>query len=338
MSELDQKCIGYLKYYGDLVKDGCLDARKSADALVGFDEVLRYFIAKEAPELRSVDFEFPVRIQKGSWEIVVPDNIETILKVAGTTTLLTVYLGGIAKKAASDGFLETGPVKDVKKIVRGAMTAFRWIVEIAKHCGKLGHNDHQNVSIKEGEVAEIKREGKESLRVPYEYFKLYTEAPPTLLSKAASVIEEGREMEIAVCENETVVSTQITVKEKSIFYKEKETPEEIVLPELIHDEFVELEGVVTRCNEPMNNIGFEYRGHTLTCKPMSGSIVDYKKKLISKNDDHIYTPVKLSGRVARKDIYGEFKEKRPRIIFSNVMPLEFASQKGSLFPDDRNAE
>ena len=40
----DDQYIGYLKYSGHSVNDGCLDARKAANALIGFDESLRFFI------------------------------------------------------------------------------------------------------------------------------------------------------------------------------------------------------------------------------------------------------------------------------------------------------
>jgi hypothetical protein len=43
--------------------------RKSAEALLGFDEMLRYFISKEEPQLSNVPYEIPVNIKKGSWEI-----------------------------------------------------------------------------------------------------------------------------------------------------------------------------------------------------------------------------------------------------------------------------
>jgi hypothetical protein len=35
--------LAFVKYEGELVKDGYMDAKKSADALLGFDEVVRYF-------------------------------------------------------------------------------------------------------------------------------------------------------------------------------------------------------------------------------------------------------------------------------------------------------
>lgn len=36
--------LGFIKYEGKSVQNGYLDARKSAEALIGFDEVIRYFL------------------------------------------------------------------------------------------------------------------------------------------------------------------------------------------------------------------------------------------------------------------------------------------------------
>jgi hypothetical protein len=54
--------LGFLKYEGNLVQEGYLDARTSARALVGFDKALRYLVARQRTELAGVDFEIPVRI------------------------------------------------------------------------------------------------------------------------------------------------------------------------------------------------------------------------------------------------------------------------------------
>lgn len=53
--------LGYIKYEGDSVKEGFLDLRKSAQALSGLDESIRFFVSQENPD---VDYEIPVRIQK----------------------------------------------------------------------------------------------------------------------------------------------------------------------------------------------------------------------------------------------------------------------------------
>lgn len=50
--------VGLLKYPGELVKEGYLDARKEATALIGLDEVLKYFIHQESPRLRMLTLKF----------------------------------------------------------------------------------------------------------------------------------------------------------------------------------------------------------------------------------------------------------------------------------------
>ena len=54
----DEKYLGYLKYSGELVDRGFFDARKSAQALIGFDEAIRFFVGEQTPELKQADFEF----------------------------------------------------------------------------------------------------------------------------------------------------------------------------------------------------------------------------------------------------------------------------------------
>ena len=95
----DEKFIGYLKYSGKSVADGFLDTRKSAEALLGFDEMLRYFLLKEDPSLKDVDFEIPVKIRKGSWEMVIPEIIDKLLSPTG---VLATYAAITAKRAAEE--------------------------------------------------------------------------------------------------------------------------------------------------------------------------------------------------------------------------------------------
>lgn len=49
----DEKYIGYIKYDGELVKDGLMDARRQAKSLLAFDSAVRYFITKQAPDFRN---------------------------------------------------------------------------------------------------------------------------------------------------------------------------------------------------------------------------------------------------------------------------------------------
>ena len=69
---MDEEYIGYLKYEGTLVKEGLLDARKADQALLGFDEAIRFYVGQQSPLLRDQDFEIPVRFRKGSWEPLIP--------------------------------------------------------------------------------------------------------------------------------------------------------------------------------------------------------------------------------------------------------------------------
>ena len=85
----------------------------------------------------------------------------------------------------------------------------------------------------------------------------------------------------------------------------KEEDEDIVLPELKHGDYVEIEGHITRGNENTNTLGFLYLDHILTCKPREGSITKYKTNLFSN--------VLIKGFVNRLDKDGLFKEKKPRI-------------------------
>ncbi|MBU0599755.1 hypothetical protein KJ997_03100 [bacterium] len=115
----EEKYIGYLKYSGKSVEDGLLDTRKSAEALLGFDEVLRYFLLKEDPCLKEIDFEIPVRIKKGTWEAAIPEIINKIFSPTGiAATALTIYACATAKKAAKDGLFDTGAAKDIRTTFR----------------------------------------------------------------------------------------------------------------------------------------------------------------------------------------------------------------------------
>ncbi len=44
---MKEKCVGYIKYEGALVKGGLMDVRKQARVLIAVDYALRYFIAEQ---------------------------------------------------------------------------------------------------------------------------------------------------------------------------------------------------------------------------------------------------------------------------------------------------
>ena len=175
--EKEEQYIGYLKYSGKSVEGGLLDVRKSAEALLGFDEVLRYFLLEEDPSLSEIEFEIPVRIREGSWEALIPETIEAWILTAGGGVALTTYMTTTAKKAANDGFLETGIAKDIKATFKNSIRAVQWVIKIASHVGSLTKKKFQNIKIEQIEqenFLKIPNAKDEYLTVPKKYFDLFS--------------------------------------------------------------------------------------------------------------------------------------------------------------------
>lgn len=324
MSVETEKYIGYLKYSGKSVENGLLDARKSAEALLGFDEVLRYFLLKEDPSLKEYDFDIPVRIRRGSWEMSIPEIIDTLISFKGVVSVATTtYVVASAKKAATDGMFEMGIAKDVKATFKAAIKSAQWMINIASHTGSLVKKKYENMQIKNVDQVEptfeLPSDKGEYLPVPKKYYDQFIECPEKLFSRCACIVEKERVLELGVYENDKILKATISDKEKSIFYSERE---EVLFPELKHGQHVELEGNITRSNEATNTIGFQYQGHILTCNPEHGIIAKFKRQIISKDKKHFFPKVKIVGVIDRKDKNEEFKERKPQIVFSKIIPLE----------------
>lgn len=121
--------IGFIRYEGHSLEDGYFDARKSARALMGLDSALRYFIAQQDDEFAKTDYPIPVRIRKGSWEALIPDNIGVLIggAIAGSLTVAaTRYLMTAADTLAKNDF------KDVttRELFKRAMQAMQWILRV----------------------------------------------------------------------------------------------------------------------------------------------------------------------------------------------------------------
>lgn len=320
----NEEIIAYLKYSGEYVEYGLLDIQKSAEALLGFNEILRYFLLKEAPVLKDVKFEIPVRVKKGSWEVIIPEIAEKVFSPTGLSiTTLGIYLGAAAKKAAEDGFGETGMSKDAKSLLKATVKSAQWVIKIAVHLGTLSKRkfEHSKIDMTKSEI-QIENDSGEYLTVPKKYLDLYLGCPESLFSKNATLVEEGRILEIGVVESGKREGVIVKKEQKTIFSTLTED-EEILFPELIDGEYVELIGEVTRGNEKANSLGFEYMGHVLTCKPKVGNIVAYKDSLFSRQVDHLFsTSLKIGGVIDRTDDKGGFKNKRPIIIFETIELLE----------------
>ena len=307
----DERYLGYIKYDGELVESGLMDARKQAQALIGLDEALRYFISKQIPQLRKLDFEIPVRIKKGSWEALIPDTAAAWAQ-AGLGVVATAYFTKAAQKMAEKDFADFG----ITDVFKKSIDAIKWFARIGMHIGDLSIRKFENSKFRDGgELIGLCNEKGEYLYVPRYIFDMYNGSNPKLLEKIAQNIDSERGLKIGSFEGDTKDEVTIGLDEKSIFCKEEDEDEDdILFPELVHGDTVALEGESTRESKTSNSMGFKYQGHILTSHPESGSIVPYKSILFLK--------CRLYGTVDRRDEKGRIAAKRPKLYFSHIEPLE----------------
>ncbi len=314
--------IGFIRYKGKPVKDGYLDARKSAQALIGFDEALRFFVGKQDSSLSKIDYEIPVRIRKGSWEAIIPHDIASwMLTAAGLA--LTTYFTTAAKKMAENDFENAS----ITSMFKRAIEAMQWIVKIGIHLGTLTKRSFENLKFRDGnKLIGIPNKNGKYLYVPKLYLDFYETLPPNILKKIASVVSDNITLEVGVSsedKKDKVVSLGIC--NKKIFCPDND---DVLFSELQHDDKINLTGFVTRGNENANSIGFQYKDHILTCYPKTGNIVRFKSAL--------FLACKIVGTVTREDKFGDITELRPKIKFTSLKPLpkqQTESQPG-LFDDD----
>ncbi|MFA7381350.1 MAG: hypothetical protein WC150_12905 [Bacteroidia bacterium] len=308
---MNEENIAYISYKGHLVESGYLDARKSAEALTGIDEIIRYFLFQEDPSLQELHIEVPIKIQKGSWEALIPHNIEEWIKTAvglGITTYSTTAL----KKLAENDFKD----KKIKDIFIGAFKGIRWVLKIASHLGSMAIKKIENAKFEgDNTWVTITNEVGESILVPYKYLEIYVSCPDKIFARVTNVIEDGRILAIGLNSSDNEddgKEIQINATQKWIFTS-KDTNNDILFPDLVHDMYIEIEGHVTRGNENSNTIGFEYNKHILTCMPAQGNIINYKPLL--------FTNCIIKGYVDRLGVDGEINEKRPRIRFLDLVEI-----------------
>lgn len=308
--EQEEGQLGYIKYSGELVRDGYLDARKSAQALLGVDEAVRFFVFQQAPELRTIDFEFPVKVKKGSWEIVIGG-------------ILLAYGVKAAQKMAENDFKDIG----LKDIFKKALSAIQWMIRIGKHMGDLTIKKFENVKFKDNNaLIGIRNSQGEFLYVPKEFLEFYASASPVLLKKITEVVEEERSLSVGIYDGNAVIEETVTRRHRQIFTNEVEEQGEVLFPELEHGQTVILEGELTRGNEMSNTVGIGYEGHILTGIPEVGSIVRFKPSLFLR--------CKIYGRVSREDEKGRLDARRPRIIFTRIETLESDDDNHQLFKEN----
>lgn len=311
---MDHDSIGYLSYRGECIQNGIFDARLSATALLGFDNLLRYFIKIENPELKDVDFSFPVKVKEGSWIIEIPDSIGNLILITGTGYFLKDYLKEFAKKAAADGLLETGPAKDAKKIIQKAFQLLKWCIKIRKHVGNKHIEEEIDLN---KDVVRLSADNK-ILEVPIKVYTQYAKLPNGIFNNISEAISDNISLTIAERQEDGSFDKEfITNAEKTYFYTKSDIASEILFPELKDGQYVELAGEITRNNGKTNTIGFEYKGHILTCEPEDNQpLTKYKNQIISKADDRFFSSVTICGLIDRSEGTGT----RPKIRFSKIIP------------------
>lgn len=322
----DEPYLGYFKYVGSLVQEGYLDARKSAEVLIGMDEVLRYFLFQQDKTLQEKEIELPVKIRKGSWEALIPQSLSDWL-ITGGGLALTKYAITAVTEVAKYDFKDKG----TKDVLKEALKSIKWVIKIATHLKSLTIKTFSEAKFiqRDGEhLIGIQNEKGELIYVPNKYLEEYKNCPQKLFEKLAHIIEPERELEIGINESlpldkdEEFKSVTITNSEKYIFYT-KEDIDEILFPELVHGAYVEISGRVTRGNENTNNLGFEYFDHILVCTPLTGNIKDYKALM--------FTNCILKGYVDRTSEEGLINSKKPRIRFNVLEEMANQSNQGNLF-------
>lgn len=316
-----EEYIGYIKYKGDSVSDGMMDARRSAEALLGFDSAMRHFVVQQYSDLKGIDFEMPIRIRKGSWEALIPETIGGMVQ-ASMALAGTAYATKAIQTAAANDFENIG----LKDIFKKSLEAMKWMVKIGKHLGTLTTKEFKNVRFSDnnGLIGIPNGEG-EVLYVPKEYLDLYVTCSPKILEGVASVVDSDKTLFIGTIENGEVDEVVIGNSEKNIFCKPNDDSDDILFPELVHGANVILDGEVTRENKTSNSMGFKYLGHILTSHPESGSIVRFKPLL--------FLNCRLHGVVSRMDENGRVESKRPKLLFSHLEPLDQDVSGGDLFEE-----
>lgn len=318
---MSDQSIGYIKYDGALVKEGILDAKKSAEAFLGIDEVLRYYIKRADPQLAKLDFELPVGVRKGSWEVYIPHDVESFIRAA-----LIIGPGLYAKKAlekmAEHDFDNIG----FGTIIKNSMNTIRWMIKIGKHVADMHQKQFENVEFEEGtDNVGIEGVSGDYIWVPRNALDEFSDSSPKVLYKLSSLIAQGRDLVVGVQQDGHYLEERITTVHKHIFTLEDEDLDAPLFPEFTHGLYVKLDGYVTRGTETTNSIGFRYQGHILNCHPIEGSIVEHKPALFSN--------CTITGLISRQDEHGGQSANKPKILFQTLTPRNSKDSTPPLLPE-----
>ncbi|SFU81339.1 hypothetical protein SAMN05216350_105312 [Polaromonas sp. YR568] len=309
----DYEEVGFLKYSGEGMQNGVIDAGSAGSALVGLDEALRFFNTRQSPDFAILSYDIPVQTRAGSWEALILAGAA----VGGAFAL------GYAKKAgeklAENDFKDIG----IKHALKKSMSALQWLAKLKKHTRRSrGWQIERIEPVGPIDIAVVINSKGEELPVPLEYMKWFHQMPPRLLLKMTSVIRTDRLLTIGSIDGSKVEQVTIVEEDKHLFenVENEEFEEAVLFPELVDGAWAQLIGRLIRGNEASNTVGLEYQGHVINCVPESGSVRQYKLALFLR--------CKVEGRVTRHAKNRFVADRRPTLILSGVTPLEVDGQLG----------
>lgn len=307
--------IGFIKYSGENLAAGIIDAGSAGSALVGLDDSIRFFNMQQSRDFASLQYDVPVQTRAGSWEAVL------LAGAAFGGAFALSYAKKAGEKLAENDFKDVG----LKDALSKSMSALQSLAKLIKHTRRPhGWDIYRVEPTMESDFVIVKNGTGEELRIPMEFYRWYQQMSPRLLAKMTSVIRRDRVLTIGSIHNEKVETVTITESEKKLFdnLEIDEVEEEVLFPELIHGTNVSLEGRLIRGSEASNSVGLEYIGHVINCVPSIGSVRQYKSALFLR--------CRVEGRITRHSKNRFIAERRPTLIVERVIPLETDTQ-GSLF-------
>lgn len=306
--------VGFIKYFGEAVPHGVIDASSAGNALLGLDEALRFFNAQQAPDLASLPYEIPVETRPGSWEAV----LLAAGGIAGTFALS--YAKKAGEKMAENDFKDIG----LKTVLQKSMAAIKNLARLVKHTRMPKNWQIERIEhVSNIDMAVVYNSLGEPIYIPIEQMKWFQQLPPQLLVRLTAVVRKNRTLSIGVVAP-TCPPEEVVIDEYDKTYFEQPGGEEVefdtLFPELFHGAEAQLIGKLIRGNESSNTVGLEYEGHVINCVPAIGSVRQYKHALFLR--------CRVEGLVNRHTKHRFVADKRPTLIVSSVIPLESDGQLG----------
>ena len=318
-----KELFGYIKFDG--IQDGVIETRKLKKILDGLDESFNHILKLEFDGNDEIDFnkfDFTIRVKEGSLviDLIVPVVIGGIMTGAGVFALS--YLKKVGEKLAENDVADKTSLEIISGIKEKVFDTFHKILKIEKHLkgekkkiktGKFKNDNHDIEIINDENLVEI---------VSVKELTIYKKIPNKVFSKIISEVDKNNNLDIVkILPNNKKDIVRITEKEKGYFDIIDDNDEDIILPELKHNDEVELEGKITKINETWKTLGFEYKGYILVLKPFKKTLLPYKEKIIA-NGDKILTRAMIKGVVTRLGTDGKISEKKPKIIFSEIEKID----------------